>query len=75
MAAGPLEVGADVIGGHAVQHGVDAGAIAIIREAGTRRAAHGCQAVFGQCNTRDIDFAEKTENLTQRRKDAKEIHI
>ena len=27
-AAGPLEVGADVVGGHAVQHGFDAVAIA-----------------------------------------------
>lgn len=28
--AGPLEVGADVVGGHAVQHGVDAVAVALI---------------------------------------------
>jgi len=27
-AAGPLEVVADVVGGHAVQHGFDAGAVA-----------------------------------------------
>jgi len=29
-AAGPLEVGADVAGGHAVQHGFDAVAVAVI---------------------------------------------
>jgi len=43
----PVEVVADVVGGRAVQHGFDAGAVAVVHKAGTRRAAYGRQAVLG----------------------------
>ena len=46
-AAGPLEVGADVVGGHAAHYGFDAVAVAVVDEAGAGCAAHGRQAVFG----------------------------
>lgn len=51
--AGPLEVGADVVGGHAAQHGFDAVAVlhsgqaAVVDEAGAGCAAYGCQATLG----------------------------
>jgi len=37
----PVEVVADVVGGHTVQCGVDTAAVAVILKAGARRAAHG----------------------------------
>ena len=48
-AAGPLEVGADVVGGHAAHYGFDAVAVAVVGEAGAGRAAYSRQAVFGFC--------------------------
>ena len=46
-AAGPLEMGADVVRRHAVQHGFDAVAVAVVDKAGAGRVAYGRQAVFG----------------------------
>jgi len=54
-AAGPLEVGADVVGGHAAHYGLDAVAVpslhsgqaAVVDEGGAGCAAYGRQAVFG----------------------------
>lgn len=42
---------ADVVGGHAVQHGVDKGAVAGVDEGGAGCAAHGRQAVFDNAMT------------------------
>ncbi len=46
-AAGPLEVVADVVGGHAAHYGFDAVAVAVVDKGGAGRAAYGRQAVFG----------------------------
>lgn len=46
-AAAPLEVVADVIGGHAAQRGFDVVAVPVVGEAGADCAAHDRQAVFG----------------------------
>ena len=45
-AAGLLQVGTDVTGGHAVQHGFDTVAVAVLEEAGVGCAAHSRQTVF-----------------------------
>ena len=42
-----VEVVADVVGGHAVQHGFDKGAGAIVRKVSVRYAAHDHRTVFG----------------------------
>ena len=46
-AAAPLEVVADVVGGHAAQRGFDVVAVPVVGEAGADCAAHDRQAVFG----------------------------
>ena len=60
-----LVVVADVVGGHAVQHGFDAVAVAVVDEAGVGGAAYGLQTVFDQYTTRALPYA-LTPTLRQR---------
>ena len=63
--AGPLEVTADVVGGHAAHCGAHAVAVTVVGEAGAGRAAYGRQAVFDQYTSLGITVCAATDVVAE----------